>query len=339
MSRKDHLFAVLVLMFLLPNVTFGQGMVKVFGTVKNHLGQPVPGAVIWINGLPNRAQADAQGRFVMPVTVQRAIPGAGVYAGFHGYKPAGFIVPLDPANPPRVPVNIVLQPDPAAARRQPPRAMVKQPGQPTYNTRPMQPVQPTQPTGPQPSFTAPIQPAKANPNAKTPQHIQVYSAGPKDGLPDVVGYSTPSTAPEGFAKKNVRFIKGVPYLVDTPKEKQNKPKPKPRATVKAKAIPKGPPVDFVIEGSVVNERNRPVGGAEVFFARRRKGYARTDRKGNFKINIVVPSTRIKMGRTLVIRHKNFMTRQIAVEFVTADESGVRLPNIRMRRYRGMLRRR
>ena len=329
MNGKLHLL-VLMLAFLLPNLGFGQGVVKVFGTVKNHLGQPLPGAVIWINGLPNRAQADGQGRFVLPVNVARPIPGAGVYGGLQGYKPAGFIVPLDPRNPPRVPVNIVLQPDPAAAKRP------QQPAQPVQPAQAKQPANGAQ-SAEQPSFTAPITPTKTT-NEKTPTHIQVYSAGPKDGLPDVMGYSTPSTAPEGFEKKNVRFIKGVPYLIDEPAKKEEKPKPKTQPKPKVREVPQGPPVEFVIEGSVVNERGRPVGGADVFFAKRRDGYAKTDRRGNFKLAISVPKTRIKMGRTIVIQHKNFMVRQVPIEFCPADEAGVRIPSIRLRRYRGMLRR-
>ena len=333
MNHKARILWVLTLTLLLPALGFCQGVVKVFGTVKNHLGQPLPGAVIWINGLPNRAQADGQGRFVLPVNVPRPIPGAGVYGGMQGYKPAGFIVPLDPRNPPRVPVNIVLQPAPAAAR--PPQ----RPQQPQQPQRPVQPVQPTQtaqPTGEQPSFTAPITPTK-NTNEKAPVHIQVYSAGPKDGLPDVMGYSTPSTAPKGFEKKNVRFIKGVPYIIDDPKAKKAKPKPRKQPKPKKKVVPQGPPVEFVIQGSVKNPKGRPVGGADVFFAKRRDGYAKTDRRGNFELKIIVPKSRVRMGRTIVIQHKNFMVRQIPIEFNPAEEAGVRLPSIRLRRYRGLVR--
>jgi len=302
-----HLLLVMLVVAVAPSLVIAQGEVRVFGTVHSTQGAPLPGAVVWIQGLPARTQTDAQGRFVVAVTVAAPIPGAGVYAGLQGYKPAGFIVPIDPANPPRLPVNIVLEP---AAPPPPPT--------PAYQA-------------------APPPPPSAAPQPTQPVYVQTYSAGPADGLPSPVGYdNASSTAPKGFETKQVRFIMGKPVIVEEPKATTPPPPTAPTAPPPP-PTPTGPPVEFVIEGRVLNDRGGPIGGAQVIFANRRDAYAETDRRGNFKLVITVPKARVRMGRTLVVRHKSFLERTIPIEFNPDEEAGLSLPNIRLMRYRGLLR--
>ena len=160
----------------------------------------------------------------------------------------------------------------------------------------------------------------------------------------------PAAPPVIRTKKELRYIMGVPTYVDVPltraevaaadarlraiQEAQN-PKPKSEKI----AVVSGRPVKFSIKGNVVNNRGRAVGGAEVFLGKNQEAYAKTDRRGKFTLEFTVPSVLVEMGRTLIIQHSNFETRNVPVRFNPQRDAGVSLKNIRLQRYRGILDRR
>jgi len=146
-------------------------------------------------------------------------------------------------------------------------------------------------------------------------------------------------------KKELRYFMGRPTWVDVPLtaaeialedakiaaiKVAQEPKPKKPVTIS------GPPVKFSIRGNVVNDKGRPVGAAEVFLGKAQEAYAKTDRRGRFVLEFIVPSAAVQMGRTVIIQHRNFATRYVPVRFNPKREAGITLDNINLQRYRGML---
>jgi hypothetical protein len=148
-------------------------------------------------------------------------------------------------------------------------------------------------------------------------------------------------------KRELRYIMGVPTYVDVPltREEILEEDARLRAIYEAQnpepkqvEVVTGPPVKFTISGNVINDRRKPVSGADVFLGKNQEAYAKTDRRGKFTLEFLVPSCRVEMGRTLIIQHKNFDTRNVPVRFNPKDNEGVEINNIQLQRYRGLINR-